>query len=71
MTRIFNEFKKSYLWSVFGPFSPFLGKKSYSFSKTLALSRTSLCEALTPCKVSEKTHDQLPIKLLEGWTEGR
>ena len=69
MTKFSNKFKKPYSGPVFGLFSPFFGQKKY-FQKS-ALSRIIRHGPLTPCRVSEKTNEPIPRKLLDRRTEGR
>ena len=57
--------------SIFVHFLHFWGKET--FFKKIWLSGTTKHGPLTPCRVSEKTNDQIPRKLLdrrtEGWTD--
>ena len=69
MTKFSNKFKKPFLDPFLVYFPHFLCKKK-SCQKS-ALSRIIRHGPLTPCRVSEKTNEPIPRKLLDRMTEGR
>ena len=60
-TKFSNKLKKTYFWSIFGPFF---------FSSKIWLSCTTH-GPLPTYWVSEKTNEPIPRKFLDGWTEGQ
>ena len=69
MTQFSNKFKKLCFWSIFGPFSPFLGQKLFSWK--IWLSRTTSYGFLAPCQNLEKVNDKIQRKCLDRQKDGR
>ena len=70
--QIFNRFKKSCFWPIFGSFSKFLWQKV--FPENPALSHTTSYSFLAPCQNLEKPNDamiQENVQTDKGWTEGQ
>ena len=71
MIKLFKKFKKHFCLAHLGPIFHIFGA-IFFFSKNRLLSRTTLHGTLKPCKVSEKTNEQIPENArAEGRTEGR
>ena len=69
MTQFSNKFKKLCFWSIFGPFSPFLGQKLFSWK--IWLSSTTSYGFLAPCQNLEKLNGTIQRKCPDRWMEGQ
>ena len=63
MTKYSKKLKKTL-------FLAYFGQKKH-FPENPALSRTTSCDFLALCHISEKTNDAIPRKHLDRRTEGR